>query len=391
MFKLKELLTKQIDKTKPPVIYLAEGALDKDARPLAAAWELSEYASVVLVGNEDTIRKNASASSTYADYAKEAGMEVKDLIDKTLERATVVDPKSDDVADRRKMYGEAAFKKVGAKWKMSKEDVLKEMKDDIFFSLMATAEMEGNEPDGHAVLGGLYSTTANFFAPGLRLHPRVGTVFEAGIFSFQDDNCPKGVYPHNIAVFGDVAVVTEMNEERLADVAIGTCKIARDLLPEEDFPKIYGSIVSYSTRGSGGGPTVDITRKAADIIDERLETLRKEDPLYKDIFITPEVQFAVAVNEKQAARKLDVNDPKNAAAGKSNVIILPNLDFGNSMYHQHSVYYPDSDKILSVGGFKNASILDFSRSSKIQGVVLGGLAVALRLQYQQDFDHTLGK
>lgn len=391
MYKLKDLLEKQIDKKHKPTIYLAEGALDKDARPLAAAWDLSEYSNIVLVGNMDAIKKNAQSSATYAAWAKSLGISVDELIKKTLEKIEIIDPKGDAQSEKRKIYGEGAYNIVGEKWKMSKDDVIDKMNDDIFFSLMATAEIEGYGRDGHAVLGGLYSTTANFFAPGIRLHPRVGTVFEAGVFSFQDDNCPKDVYPGNIAVFGDVAVLTDMTAERLADVAIGTCKIARDLLPEKDFPKIYGSIVSYSTKGSGGGPTVDITRKAADIIDEKLETLRKEDKNYKQIFITSELQFAVAVNEKQAARKLDIKDPKNIAAGKSNVIILPNLDYGNGMYHMHSAYYPDSDSILSVGGFKNCSILDFSRGQKIAAVVLGGLAVALRLQYLTDFDPALGK
>ncbi|MBN2134326.1 MAG: hypothetical protein JW737_01215 [Acidobacteria bacterium] len=391
MFKLKELIGKQIDKNRKPVIYLAEGALDKDERPLAAAWELSEYADAVVVGNPDVIKKNAGSSAMYAEYAEAQGVSVDDLVKKTFDRVTIIDPKSDEMKERRQKYAEAAYKKVGEKWKMSEADLLAKTEEDMFFSLMATAEIEGYQRDGHAVLGGLYSTTANFFAPGLRLHPRIGTVFEAALFSFQDDNCPKDVYPGNLAIFGDVAVVTEMEPDKLADIAIGTCKIARDLLPEKEFPKIYGSILSYSSGGSGFGPTVDITRKAYDIITEKLETLRKEDELYEDINITPEVQFAVAVNEKQAKRKLDMSDPKNVAAGRSNVIILPNLDFGNAMYHQHAAYFQDSQKTLIVGGFKNNSILDFSRSSKIEGVLLGGMAVVLRQQYLKDFDHTLGK
>jgi phosphotransacetylase len=391
MYKLKELLTKQIDIKRKPTIYLAEGALDKDARPTAAAWELSEYSNIVLVGDPKIIEKNAMESATYKEYAKVHGMNADELFKKTVERITIINPKSDSAKEKREIYSEAAFKMVGEKWKMSKKDLMEKTTEDMFFSLMATAEIEGYGRDGHAVLGGLYSTTANFFAPGLRLHPRTGTVFEAALFSFPDATFPKDVYPGNIAVFGDVAVITEMTPEKLADIAIGTCKIARDLLPEDIFPKIYASIVSYSTAGSGSGPTVDITRKAYDIICKNLDILKKDDPLYNDIFITPEVQYAVAVNEKQAARKLDPKDPKNIAAGKSNVIILPNLDFGNAMYHMHSAYYQDAQKILCVGGFKNISILDFSRSSKIDGVVLGGLAVVLRQQYLRDFDHTLGK
>jgi phosphotransacetylase len=391
MYELMNLLEGQIDKSRKPVIYFGEGSLDKDARPLAAAWRLSKFAKIILIGNIDEISNNAKSSKIYANYAREIDKDVGKLINETIDKIEIIDPESGEQKEKRELYGEGAYKIVGEKWKKSKNEMIEMMKDHLFFSLMATAEIEDYGRDGHAVLGGLYSTTGNFFAPGLRLHPRVGTVFEAGLFSFQDDNCPKNVYPGNIAVFGDVAVVTEMTPERLADVAIGTCKIARDLLPENAFPEIYGSIVSYSTRGSGEGPTVDITREAAKIIEDKLEDLRREDPLYKQIFITPEVQVAVAVNKKQAGRKLDVNDPVNVSAGRSNVIILPNLDYGNGMYHMHAAYYPDSQNILCVGGFKNNSLLDFSRGQKIDGVILGGEAVILRLQSMINFDPDLSK
>jgi phosphotransacetylase len=391
MFKLEELLESQIDKNKKPFIYLAEGSLDKDARPLAAAYRLSEFSNVVLIGKPGLMKENAANSKMFAEYAAKINMQSTELIAKTLERVEVIDPETQETAEKRKIYGAGAFKLVGQKWKKSETELIEMMKDHLLFAIMGTAEIDGYGRDGHAVLGGLYSTTGSFFGPGLRLHPRSGTVFEAGVFSFQDDNCPRNVYPGNIVIFGDVAVVTEMSAEKLADVAVGTCKIARDLLPEKDFPEIYGSIVSYSTKGSGAGPTVDMTREAYKIIADSLNKLSKIDPLYKQIHITPEVQYAVAVNGKQAERKLDINDPVNAAAGRSNVIILPNLDFGNSMYHLHSAYYPDSQKILCVGGFKNNSILDFSRGQKIEEVILGGMAVILRQQYLQDFNPKLGK
>lgn len=391
MFELQQLLESQIDKNRKPVIYLAEGSLDKDCRPLAAAYRLSEFSNIVLVGKPDTMRENAKNSKMFADYATKMKMTADDLLNKTLDRVTIVDPEDPKNKEKISIYSEGAFKLAGEKWKKTKDEMTEMVKDHLMFSIMATAEIEGYGRDGHAVLGGLYSTTGSFFAPGLRLHPRNGTVFEAGVFSFQDNNCPKDVYPGNIAIFGDVAVVTEMNAEKLADVAVGTCKIARDLLPEKEFPEIYGSIISYSTKGSGAGPTVDITREAYKIITERLNALSAVDPLYKQIHITPEVQYAVAVNRKQAERKLDVNDPVNTAAGRSNVIILPNLDFGNSMYHLHSAYFQDSQKILCVGGFKNNSLLDFSRGQKIEEVILGGEAVILRQQYMRDFDPNLSK
>jgi phosphotransacetylase len=346
MYELKQLFKNQIDSSKKPIIYFAEGSLDEEARPLGAAWELSEVANIILVGDEKLIPEHAKKSPTYAEYAAEKGYEVDKLIRETLERVKIINPKDDACKEKRERFAVSTYKKVGVKWRKTEVELKEMMNNHILYSLAATAGLDDCERDGHAVLGGLYSTTGDFFKPGLQLHPRSGTVFEAALFSFQDDNCPSGVYKNNIAVFGDVAVITEMMPERLSDIAIGTCKIARDLLPEKEFPHIYGSIVSYSTAGSGDGVTVEMTRQAYEIIKEKLKNLRSEDTLYEQIHITPEVQYAVAVDEKAAKKKLNVNDPKNIAAGRSNVIILPNLDMGNSMYHLHATYYTDSQKVL---------------------------------------------
>ena len=90
-------------------------------------------------------------------------------------------------------------------------------------------------------------------------------VCEVGVFVLPDAH-PEAIYPHNIVVFGDVGVNAMMTPEALAEVAVGTCAVARDLIPEDVLPEIHGAIVSYSHRGSDEGPSADLVRRAAELI-----------------------------------------------------------------------------------------------------------------------------
>ena len=116
---------------------------------------------------------------------------------------------------------------------------------------------------GHAdmVVGGAVHGPRYFFRPMLGLLANRPVVCEVGIFVLPDD-FPEGYYPHNIVVFGDVGVNAVMTPEILAEVAVGTCAVARDLIPEDVLPEIHGAIVSYSHRGSDEGPSPEMVRRA---------------------------------------------------------------------------------------------------------------------------------
>ena len=51
---------------------------------------------------------------------------------------------------------------------------------------------------------------------------------------------PEEVFPHNIVVFGDVGVNATMTPEVLAYIAVETCAVARDLIPDDVLPEIHG-------------------------------------------------------------------------------------------------------------------------------------------------------
>ena len=169
-------------------------------------------------------------------------------------------------------------------------------------------------------------------------------VCEVGIFVLPDD-FPEGYYPHNIVVFGDVGVNAVMTPEILAEVAVGTCAAARDLIPEDVLPEIHGAIVSYSHRGSDEGPSPDMVRRALALIPDLLARRVQSGARYASIRITGEVKFSAAISRRSAELY-----GMNGLSGGTNVIISPNLETGNLLYHLYAARFPTAKKFPVIFG-----------------------------------------
>ena len=272
---------------------------------------------------------------------------------------------------RSKFQHELVSLSQGKKWQLDENKALNWMNDRLIASILMVRMGYAN-----AILGGLQMTSREYFTPCLRILKKEKTVFELGLFVLPDSH-PAGIFERNIAVFADVAINPAPDAVALASIAAGTCKIVRDLIPETILPSINGAIVGYSTKGSGDGPSIDLIREAGKLIPEKLEELRKLDSAYQSVHIESELQMSVALSEK-AARKKIADIAAHPAAGRANVIIVPNLDFGNSLYHLYATTWPDSIKLLQIGGLYSQA-LDFSRSSTAEDVVLAAKAMILQI------------
>lgn len=116
----------------------------------------------------------------------------------------------------------------------------------------------------------------------------------------------------NVIGFGDVAVNTDPDAEVLSGIAISCC---------DSFQALFGraarcAMVSYSTCGSGSGPSVDIVREA----------VQRANELRPDLMIDGEFQLDAAVNATIGAKKVD---RPSDVAGKADLVVLPNLSVGN--------------------------------------------------------------
>jgi butyrate kinase len=370
MIRLLPLLEQQIkslEKPRPTMIF-PEG---DDPRILSAASHLTSHGNIVLVTSQDRARQ----------VIEEQGVELRGSMKRFLSAVRCIQPEEhpllcDELHDAFMALSQ------GSRWAVPTDQAARLVREPVMFSCMAVHQ-------GYAdcVLGGAVHASREFFRPALRLLHTERKAFAAGLFSLPDSH-PENIYRENIVVFADVAINVDPDPNTLAQIAVGSCKIVRDLIPVEVLPHINGAILSYSTRGSASGPSVERIREAGALIPSMLAKLAAQDPLYGSIHIEAELQISCAISMAAAQSKLQnaLADP-DSAVGRANVLILPSLDAGNLMYHLYATRYADADKVLMVGGM-DARVLDYSRSSSAKDVTLGAAASLLRVKRKPDWNGT---
>ncbi len=290
------MFTKLLDALKATrrTIVFTEGT---DARILEAADRLikDDLMDVILIGNVDEVAK-AAAEGGFA-----------------VEKATVIDPLTYPEMDE--MVKEMVALRKG---KMTEEQCADLLKKGNYFGTMLVKQGKAD-----ALLGGATYSTADTVRPALQLvKTRKGAhLVSSGMILYREtENGPEkycmGDCAINVSYEDSVdkdGNVTFTGAQKLAEVAVECARTAEFFGID---PKV--AILSFSTKGSGKGATVQLSRDATAIAKE----------LAPDVAIDGEMQFDAAVSPVVGQLKF----PGSPVAGHANTFIFPCIEAGNIGY-----------------------------------------------------------
>ena len=260
----------------------------EDLRVLeGAAKVLKEgFAKIILIGNEEEVRKRANENN----------------ID--LTKAKIINPKTSEKYEEYVNQFYELRKSKGMTLEKAKETLL----EPIYFGMMMV-----KQGDSDGLVSGACHSTANTLRPALQiLKTAPGTKLVSAFFAMVVPNCKYG--ENGVFIFGDSGLVENPTAEELSEIAISSSKSFHQLVGKE--PKV--ALLSYSTYGSAHS---ELTQKVIDAT----KLLKEKEP---NLICDGELQLDAAIVPEIAASKA----PGSPVAGKANTLIFPNLDAGNIGY-----------------------------------------------------------
>ena len=261
----------------------------EDMRTLDATEKILKegIAKVVLIGNEETVKKSAA----------EGGYDISG--------AQIVDPAT---SEKTQSYIDKLVElrqKKGMTPEQAKEILLNQY---LYYGVMM---VKMGDADG--MVSGACHSTADTLRPCLQiLKTKPGTKLVSAFFLIVVPDCEYGA--NGAFVFGDSGLVQDPNPEELAAIAASSAESFQLLVQEE--PVV--AMLSHSTMGSAKHALVDKVVEATKIAKEQNPGLKLDGELQLDAAIVPSVGSSKA--------------PNSDVAGKANVLIFPNLDAGNIGY-----------------------------------------------------------
>ncbi len=273
---IKELIT-SIQKNKQTIVF--PEAIDERVLGAASRLHAEEILTPVLIGNRQEIEKTAEEN------------------DLDIERITSIDP--DDYEEIDAMVDAFVERRNG---KVDAEEAREILRDMNYFGTMLVYM---DKADG-MVSGAIHSTSDTVRPAFQIIKAREGVSVVSGSFIMT-----RGDERY---VFADCGINPDPNEQELAEIAVESARVAEAF----DIKPAKVAMLSYSTHGSAGGPSVEKVVKATKIAQESAP----------EFDIDGELQFDAALVESVGKSKA----PDSKVAGQANVFIFPDLQSGNIGY-----------------------------------------------------------
>lgn len=167
--------------------------------------------------------------------------------------------------------------------------------------------------DADGAVSGACHSTGNTIRPALQLlKTKEGISSVSGFFIMEVPHCNMG--DHGLFLFADCVVNTEMDAEKMAEIARLSAESFAHLADED--PKV--ALLSFSSYGSAEHERVTMVQEAARIAREK----------YPEYLIDGELQLDAALIPEVAEMKA----PSSPLKGDANVLVFPDLESGNIGY-----------------------------------------------------------
>jgi phosphate acetyltransferase len=227
-----------------------------------------------------------------------------------------------------------------------------------------------HQADG--LITGAIEATGPSLAPLLEIirpAPRIATPSSCMVMEVEDTRFGE----QGVLFLADCGVIAEPTAEQLADIAISTATLARQLLGVR--PRV--AMLSYATKDTDLHPHLEKVRAATRLAQSRA----REKGLQADV--DGELQVDAALIPHIAALKA----PDSKVAGRANVLIFPDLNSGNigSKLVQHMARANAYGQILLGMDRPVADVSRGSTAHDILGVaaIVGVQAVAYEQLYPE--------
>src|ERR1051325_1374416 len=145
----------------------------------------------------------------------------------------------------------------------------------------------------------------------IKVAPQATTASSCQVMEVEDSRFGE----NGVLLMGDCGVIPDPSVEQLADIAVSTAQLARQLVGVR--PRV--ALLSFSTKGSSRHPSIGKVQAASALAEKQAHEKQIEADFDGELQVDP------AIVPEIATRKL----PDSPVAGKANVLIFPDLNSGN--------------------------------------------------------------
>jgi phosphate acetyltransferase len=287
-----------------------------------------------------------------------------EMLNVSLEGVRIINPAESEELDNFARRFEQLRRYKGIREKEAREAMLKPN----YFGAMMVAM---HQADG--LVSGTNEVTGSVLRPLfqiIKVAPRRTTASSCMIMEVEDTRFGTD----GVMFMADCGVIPDPTVDQLADIAISTAQLARQLLGVR--PRV--ALLSYSTKGSATHPSIGKVQAATALAEQHAQQQGVEADF------DGELQLDAALVPEIAGRKL----PDSKVAGRANVLIFPDLNSGNigSKLIQHIARANAYGQILLGLDRPAADVSRGSSAHDILGVaaVLGIQSIAYNLLYKDE-------